>query len=92
MKVEEICRAILDLDENGIIKVVAAIKQARSIKDRKSVFNFSEGDSVYFNSGRKYGIVHGTVKKINNTTVKLQDNKTGMTWRVAPSLLKKDTN
>lgn len=52
------------------------------------VYRFNVGDPVYFEARGQ--VIHGTVKKLNRSTVSVTVNGYGPDWRVSPDLLRKE--
>lgn len=86
--VEAIAKAETIDELNSIIAVLSgAIKEKQRSLQAEIANNFSVGDFVKFFS-KKYGIVEGTIFKINTKTIKLE-TKEGDVWTVSPNLLHK---
>ena len=76
------------LDTDGISRMYELLKHRQSTIQYHATFNFSNGDRVQFRS--KYGnTVVGSIMKINQKTIKLKAEGTGVIWTVSPSLLSK---
>ncbi len=65
--------------------VVSELKHRRDKKNFAVVSQLRIGSTVTFQS--KYGLVKGTVEKINAKTVNVKSNL-GVNWKVSPTLLK----
>jgi hypothetical protein len=76
------------LDMDGIQRMYELLKHRQSNIQYHATFNFDNGDRVQFNG--KYGRkIVGSITKINQKTIKVKADDTGVMWTVSPSLLSK---
>ena len=85
-----ILKKISTMDGDEIEMLIDAIKTRRNILAQEAVTSFNVGDVVQFDTGRKAGIIQGTIikKKIKNIVVKPFGPRPG-NWNVTASLLTK---
>lgn len=76
------------LDMDGIRRMHELLKHRQSNIQYHATFNFDNGDRVQFDG--KYGRkVVGSITKINQKSIKVKADGTGVMWTVSPSLLSK---
>ena len=78
------------MDAEELNDVARAIRRRRKILAKEAVSSFEVGDVVEFDTGRRAGIIQGTIikKKIKNIVVKPFGPRPG-NWNVTASLLTK---
>ena len=79
---------IQNMDEVELADVIDAVKLRREFLNRRKMRAMVAGDRVWFDSSR--GRVYGTITKINRKTVGVRADS-GTNWRVAVSLLNRET-
>lgn len=92
MKANDICRYILQMDSLTDLsafskQVNTAIKMRYSELQRRKAVSFGVGTRVEF-TDKLGNVVTGYILKINPKTVQVRADRTMMTWRVTPSLLR----
>jgi putative ribosome biogenesis GTPase RsgA len=87
--VEEIISAIHSLNMAQLREVTSAVGLRREWLTRQHMRSFVVGDRVRFDAGRR-GVVSGVLTKVNRKTVSVHADS-GMTWRVAVSLIERET-
>jgi len=69
--------------------IIQTLNAQRKLADMKATMDLYPGVTVEWDSKRSGGrTVSGTVKKVNRTTVHVFEDRTGMMWRVSPTLLR----
>jgi len=92
MNINEICAAILKMDNledvrNLSQRLNATIKVRYAELQRHKAYTLGVGMRVEFNDKRG-NIVTGKITKINTKTVEVFADRSGVKWRVTPSLLR----
>ena len=92
MDVSNLCRDILRMDSltelSALSKQVnAAIKMRYNELQRRKAVSFGVGSRVEF-TDKLGNVVTGRILKINPKTVQVRSDRTMVTWRVTPSLLR----
>ena len=87
-----ICRSILQMDSLTDIAALskqlnAAIKMRYAELQRRKAVSLGVGNRVEF-TDKLGNIVTGCVMKINTKTVQVRADRTLVTWKVTPSLLR----
>jgi len=85
-----ILKKISTMDGDEIEMLIDAIKTRRNILAQAARITLNVGDVVQFDTGKRAGIIQGTIikKKIKNVVVKPFGPATG-NWNVTASLLTK---
>jgi hypothetical protein len=69
--------------------IIKTLNSQRKLADMKATMDLYPGVTVEWNSHRMGGqTVTGTVKKVNRTTVHVQQENPHVMWRVSPTLLR----
>jgi len=68
--------------------IIQAINAQRKLADMHATMDLYPGVTVQWVGGGHGGVVKGTVKKVNRTTVHVLEDRTGVMWRVSPGLLR----
>lgn len=79
---------IQNMNETELADVLDAYRLRREFLNRRKMRSMVAGDRVWFDSSR--GRVYGTITKVNRKTVGVRADS-GMNWRVAVSLLNRET-
>jgi len=92
MDVSNLCRDIRRMDSSTELlalakQVNAAIKMRYNELQRRAAASFGVGTHVEF-TDKSGNVVTGRVMKINPKTVHVRSDRTMVTWRVSPSLLR----
>lgn len=85
-RVEEIKKIIHFLDMDEIRSVQDELIMRRNYLAKRTMVSVKVGDKVKF-FHKKCGTVHGTVTKVNRTTVSVSENGSMGIWRVPATLL-----
>ena len=85
-----VLKKISKMNRDELDMLVDSIQARRNILAQEAVTSFNVGDVVQFDTGRKAGIIQGTIikKKIKNIVVKPFGPRPG-NWNVTASLLTK---
>jgi hypothetical protein len=94
MKIDtnSICRSILQMDSLADIATLSkqlntAMKMRYAELQRRKAVSFGIGSRVEF-TDKLGNNISGIVLKINSKTVMVKADKSGVSWRVTPSLLR----
>lgn len=96
MNVNDICKDILRMDSLAELSTLSkqvnmAIKMRYNELQRRKAVSFGVGSRVEF-TDKLGNVVTGRILKINPKTVQVQADRTMVTWRVTPSLLRDATS
>ena len=85
-----VLKKISKMDRDELDMLVDSIQARRNILAQEAVTSFNVGDVVQFDTGKRAGIIQGTIikKKIKNVVVTPFGPATG-NWNVTASLLTK---